>query len=331
MRRYFRAGFAAAPVRRGGGGDQPLAASRPGCRPRAGDLEADRELLDAASRHVRGAAHGPDVAAMLATGGQLLVLDGGGWAVARDGSPVAARRLRRRGRRRPAVVVLRRRARRARPSTSTSSRPANDWAVARGARHGAVAVARRPGLRPRRARAARALPAERGLPVRLRAATRADIPALTRLTRRCDESHRDWAGPDLPMPARGGRGARVGAALRPHRRVDPGRRGRATARSPASSRSPRAQVSREDRTPVPGLAHVSAVFVDPAAGAAASPAACSTPPTRRCAPPAIDRAQLWTLEGSPAERLYTALGWARDGRRDVYPPMGLTPSPTSRR
>jgi GNAT superfamily N-acetyltransferase len=36
-----------------------------------------------------------------------------------------------------------------------------------------------------------------------------------------------------------------------------------------------------------------------------------------------ERAQLWTLEGSPAERLYTALGWRRDGRRDIYPPMGL--------
>jgi hypothetical protein len=36
-----------------------------------------------------------------------------------------------------------------------------------------------------------------------------------------------------------------------------------------------------------------------------------------------DRAQLWTLEGSPAEQLYARLGWARDGRRDVYPPMEL--------
>jgi hypothetical protein len=36
-----------------------------------------------------------------------------------------------------------------------------------------------------------------------------------------------------------------------------------------------------------------------------------------------DRAQLWTLEGSPAERLYTAMGWQRDGRREIYPPMGL--------
>jgi GNAT superfamily N-acetyltransferase len=35
------------------------------------------------------------------------------------------------------------------------------------------------------------------------------------------------------------------------------------------------------------------------------------------------RAQLWTLEGSPAERLYTAAGWRRDGRREAYPPMGL--------
>ena len=36
--------------------------------------------------------------------------------------------------------------------------------------------------------------------VALRAATRADIPALTALVRRCDESQRAWAGDDIPMP-----------------------------------------------------------------------------------------------------------------------------------
>jgi hypothetical protein len=36
-----------------------------------------------------------------------------------------------------------------------------------------------------------------------------------------------------------------------------------------------------------------------------------------------DRAQLWTLAGSPAERLYAAAGWRTDGRREEYPPMGL--------
>jgi GNAT superfamily N-acetyltransferase len=87
MRRYFRAGFRTKPCLDAAG---PINRSRlpAGLRARAGDAQDDRELLDAASRHVRGAAHGPDVAAMLATGGRLLVLDGGGYAIHREGSPV---------------------------------------------------------------------------------------------------------------------------------------------------------------------------------------------------------------------------------------------------
>lgn len=87
LRRYFRAGFRVKPCLTAGG---QINRSRlpAGLRSRAGDVDADRELLDAASRHVRGAAHGPDVAAMLDVGGELLVLDDGGFAVVRDGSPV---------------------------------------------------------------------------------------------------------------------------------------------------------------------------------------------------------------------------------------------------
>jgi GNAT superfamily N-acetyltransferase len=87
LRRYVRAGFRTKPCVTAGG--QINRSRIPGglrCRP--GDVEADRELLDAASRHVRGAAHGPDVAAMVATGGELHVLDGSGFAIVRDGSPV---------------------------------------------------------------------------------------------------------------------------------------------------------------------------------------------------------------------------------------------------
>lgn len=35
-------------------------------------------------------------------------------------------------------------------------------------------------------------------------------------------------------------------------------------------------------------------------------------------------AHLWTPEGAPAERLYTALGWTRDGRRRWHDWLGLT-------
>ncbi|HWH92617.1 MAG TPA: GNAT family N-acetyltransferase [Baekduia sp.] len=87
MRRYFRAGFAIRPCLAAAGA---INRSRlpAGLRARAGDVDADAELLAAAARHVRGAAYGPDIAAMLDTGGELLVADGGGFAVHRDGSPV---------------------------------------------------------------------------------------------------------------------------------------------------------------------------------------------------------------------------------------------------
>jgi GNAT superfamily N-acetyltransferase len=87
MRRYFRSGFAVRPSLAAAGA---INRSRlpAGLRSRAGDAEADGDLLDAASHHVRGATHRPDVGAMLAGGGELLVLDDGGFAVHREGSPV---------------------------------------------------------------------------------------------------------------------------------------------------------------------------------------------------------------------------------------------------
>jgi GNAT superfamily N-acetyltransferase len=87
MRRYFRAGFRLRPCVAAAGA---INRSRlpAGLASRPGDPGADRDLLDAASRHVRTAAHGEDVGALLATGGALLVHDAGGFAVHRDGSPV---------------------------------------------------------------------------------------------------------------------------------------------------------------------------------------------------------------------------------------------------
>ena len=56
------------------------------CRP--GDLDDDRTTLDTASRHVRGASHAVDLPVLLARGrAALLVIEGEGFAVARDGSP----------------------------------------------------------------------------------------------------------------------------------------------------------------------------------------------------------------------------------------------------
>jgi GNAT superfamily N-acetyltransferase len=84
MRRYARAGFALRPCLAASG---PLNRSRipSGLAVRDGDHGADAELLAACSRRTRGAAHGSDLPAI--AGGELLVVDGRGFAIARDGSP----------------------------------------------------------------------------------------------------------------------------------------------------------------------------------------------------------------------------------------------------
>ncbi|HEY6761990.1 MAG TPA: GNAT family N-acetyltransferase [Baekduia sp.] len=157
--------------------------------------------------------------------------------------------------------------------------------------------------------------------VTLRPATRADVPQLTRLVRRCDETQRAWAGPQTPMPAAEGeelewevRFARSGAWITVAVEDEAIVGAIAFARGTAT---------REDRTPVPGLAHISAVFVDPDHWRRGIARQMLDAADAAMLAAGYDRAQLWTLEGSPAEQLYTALGWTRDGRRGVFPPMGL--------
>jgi GNAT superfamily N-acetyltransferase len=158
--------------------------------------------------------------------------------------------------------------------------------------------------------------------VRLRVATRADIPAIVGLVRRCDETVREWLGREVPIPPEAGeelewelRFARRGAWIRVAEEDDGAIAGVVAFAG--------GQASREDRTLVPGLVHVNAVFVEPdrwRRGIARQLLEAADAAMRNAG---YDRAQLWTLEGSPAEQLYAGLGWTPDGRRDVYPPMGL--------
>ncbi len=158
--------------------------------------------------------------------------------------------------------------------------------------------------------------------MRLRTATRADIPLIVALVRRCDETVHAWAGREVPIPPEAGeelewelRFARSGAWIQVAEDED----GTITGVLALAN----GQVSHEDRTLVPGLAHVNAVFVEPDHWRRGIARLLLDAADAAMRADGHDRAQLWTLEGSPAERLYTALGWARDGRRDVYAPMGL--------
>jgi GNAT superfamily N-acetyltransferase len=159
--------------------------------------------------------------------------------------------------------------------------------------------------------------------MRLRAATRADIPVIVGLVRRCDETVREWIGREVPIPPEAGeelewelRFARSGAWIQVAEDED------GTIAGVIAFAN--GQTSREDRTLVPGLAHVNAVFVEPERWRRGIARRLLDAADAAMRAAGHDRAQLWTLEGSPAEQLYTTLGWARDGRRDVYAPMGLT-------
>lgn len=86
IRAYHRAGLSALPSLQGSGA---LNRTRipTGLRSIEGDPGAHADVIDRASRHVRGASHLKDVEAALRTGCQLLVCEDRGFALARDGSP----------------------------------------------------------------------------------------------------------------------------------------------------------------------------------------------------------------------------------------------------
>jgi GNAT superfamily N-acetyltransferase len=158
--------------------------------------------------------------------------------------------------------------------------------------------------------------------VSLRVASRADIPALARLVRACDQSQLAWAGPGLRIPTVEEeeldwelRFARTGAWIRVAQDGD------GTILGVIAFAT--AQVSRDDHTLLPGVAHVSSVFVHPDHWRRGIARTMLADAERAMSARGYDRAQLWTLEDSPAEQLYGALGWRRDGRREAYASRGL--------
>ncbi len=81
LRAYWRVGCVLRPAMEALGPVKGRPPAPP--RVRAGRWPADRELVDAAGRAVRGAGHGSDAEAWLASGQELLIHDDGGFAVLR--------------------------------------------------------------------------------------------------------------------------------------------------------------------------------------------------------------------------------------------------------
>ena len=86
LRRYALAGFDLWPAI-DGQGVPDLVALPDSAAVRPGVLPDDAELCHDVGRRVRGASHGPDIAAFREAGAQLLVDPGRGFAMHRDGSP----------------------------------------------------------------------------------------------------------------------------------------------------------------------------------------------------------------------------------------------------
>ena len=75
--------------------------------------------------------------------------------------------------------------------------------------------------------------------------------------------------------------------------------------------------------PLPGRAHVSAVFTHPDRWRQGIAAAMLEDAQDAMRTAGYAEAQLWTPEDAPARRFYEATGWRHDGRRQWLAEMGM--------
>jgi len=152
----------------------------------------------------------------------------------------------------------------------------------------------------------------------VRPAAPGDAPALAALIAACDESYRAWApaGWEPPPPGREldrWRGRITDGSWWTRVADEPGGRivGLVCFTQAVLDRAD----GRLTLEPIPGRAHVSAVFTHPdrwRQGVAAAMLATAEDAMRAAG---YAEVQLWTPEAAPARRFYEASGWVHDGRR----------------
>jgi GNAT superfamily N-acetyltransferase len=148
-----------------------------------------------------------------------------------------------------------------------------------------------------------------------------DAPALAALVRACDETYREWLPAGWTPPEVGEDWA--ARFLEPNRWSLLLEDGGAVVGF-ASFRQAYEGVPPAASGPVlDGVAHVGAVFVAPShwRRGVASRMLGQAEDTMRSR--GFVKAILWTPEGAPAERLYSTLGWERDGRRMWHDWVGV--------
>jgi GNAT superfamily N-acetyltransferase len=155
----------------------------------------------------------------------------------------------------------------------------------------------------------------------LRDATTADRDELVDLVLRCDETYRDWAGPEVRVPARDEEMAHW------HRRfADPVQHIRVAEIDGAivgTCAWTQARGSHGVGPLLPGRAHVSAVFVDPRHWRKGIAATLLDEAVAEMVAAGFESAQLWTPQGAPAQSFYDARGWTLTARTLHMPEMNL--------
>jgi GNAT superfamily N-acetyltransferase len=145
-----------------------------------------------------------------------------------------------------------------------------------------------------------------------RALDAGDTLALTELARACDETYLEWTPPGWMVPV-----APPGWAdkyLLPdswiHGAFEPSGRLIAT-------------VGFRPADHDPSVAHVGLVFTHPSRWREGIASSMLEHAEAEMIVRGFVREQLWTPKGAPAEQLYVARGWRRDGRDEWHPWVGL--------
>ncbi len=139
-----------------------------------------------------------------------------------------------------------------------------------------------------------------------------DMPALTELSRVCDETYLEWAPRGWIVPIAPPRWADRYLAQDAWAQVGIDEGGNLVA-----------SVAFRAADGLPGVAHVGLVIVHPSRWRQGIAGRMLDRAEAEMVARGYVREQLWTPLGAPAEAFYGARGWTRDGRREWHPWAGL--------
>ena len=146
----------------------------------------------------------------------------------------------------------------------------------------------------------------------IRPLTRADEAAITALARVCDETYLDWVpkGWSVPEAPPGWANRYFQADASIEGLFEPGGRLVATVAFRPSELGP-------------AIAHLGLVFVHPDRWREGLAGMMLSRAEAEMVARGYASEVLWTPDGAPAEHFYRARGWARDGRTEWHPWVGL--------